>query len=114
MEKVPLVQQPDNTHLRATGSGALPLSDKLSQHAQEARVLPNLKSTSMIALGKLCDNNCKVVLSKNQLEVIKDKNIILEWHWNRTNDLWEILITKTTLAKNNFRYQQTIWGFIPI
>ena len=64
MEKGLLVQQPDNRNLRATGSGALPLPDKLSQHAKEAHVL-HLKSASLIALEKLCNNNCTVVLSKH-------------------------------------------------
>ena len=113
MEKGPLVQQLDNTNLCATGSGALPLSDKRSQHAQEAHVLPNLKIALLIALGKLYDNDCKVVLSNHQLDVIKGNNVILKWHWDRIDDLWDIPITKTTLTKT-FRYQQTIWEFIPL
>ena len=68
----PLVHQPDNTGLWAEGSGQLPISTKLSKEAQRAYILPNLKSASLIALGKLCDDKCKVVLSKEDLVVVKD------------------------------------------
>ena len=66
----PRVQQPDNTNLQATGSGTLPLSADLSRKAQKAYILWNLKSASLIALGQLCDDDCKIVLSKEHLDVI--------------------------------------------
>ena len=101
------MQQPDNSNLRSTGSGHLPLSTELTPKAQEAYVLPNLKSASLIALGQLCDDGCKVVLTPDRLDVVKNKKIILTGHRNRHDDLWDIPITKTTLSHNNYLAPQT-------
>ena len=101
----PIVQQPDNTNLRSTGSGQLPLSKKLTKKAQEAYVLPNLKSASLIALGQLCDDDCKVILSKDSLNVVKNNKIILTGHRNRRDDLWDIPITKTTLSEDKYQHR---------
>ena len=106
----PIVQQPDNTSLQATGSGSLPLSTDLTPKAQEAYVLPNLKSASLIALGQLCDDGCKVVLSPERLDVVKNNKIILKGHRNRRDDLWDIPITKTALSHDNFCVPRTHSG----
>ena len=54
----------------------------------------------------MCNNKCKVVLSKDHLGVIKNNKIILKGHRNRQDDLWDILITKTTLTKDNLHVPQ--------
>ena len=74
----PVVQQPDNTNLKATGSGNLPLSKDLTRKAQKAYVLPILKSALLIALGQLCNDKCKVVSSKDHLNVTKKTKLSLK------------------------------------
>ena len=96
------VHQQDNTEMRAIASGELPLSTKLSTTAKEAYSLPNLWSLSLIALGKLCNDDCKVVLMQDDLVVIKDEDIILKGKRNRTDNLWDIPIEKTQLTANNY------------
>ena len=72
--------------------GQLPLSNKLSKTAKNAVVLPELKSSLLISLGQLCDNNCQVILDKQQLKVIKEQKIILQGIRNTIDGLWDIPI----------------------
>ena len=80
----PMVKQPDNTDLATGGTGKIPLSNELSIAAQTAMILPTLKSASLISMGQLCDNECKVVLDRNNLAVVKNKNVILRGQRNIT------------------------------
>ena len=100
----PRVQQPDNTNIQATESSTLPLSVDLLGNAQKACILPNLKSASLIALGQLCDDDCKIVLSKEHLDVIKNNKVILQGQRNWHDDLWDIPIIKTTLTRDNYHF----------
>ena len=58
----PKVSFPNNETTTATEVGELPISNKLSKRAKEVMVLPELKSSSLISLGQLCDNNCNIFL----------------------------------------------------
>ena len=51
--------------------GQLPLSNKLSAKAKNTIVLPELKSSLLISLGQLCDNNCNIYLDKKKLSVYR-------------------------------------------
>ena len=62
-EKI-VVNQPDKTTLESNTGGKLLLSEHLSNTAQQVNILPGLKSSSLISLGKLCDDDCNVVLTK--------------------------------------------------
>ena len=72
----PAVMLPDAETISPTLKGQLSLSTKLSKTAQAATVLPALKSSSLISLGKLCDDNCTVILDKTKLIAIKEYEII--------------------------------------
>ena len=69
----PEVTLPDNSVIKSDQQDHLPISQKLSQEAQKATVLPHLKSSSLVSLGQLCDNNCKMSLDKKKLYVVKNK-----------------------------------------
>ena len=101
----PTVVLPDAETISSTLKGQLSLSTKLSKTAQAAWVLPALKSPSLISLGKLCDNNCIVILDKTKLIAIKEDEIILHGRRNYLDGLWDIPIQKTTLHKNNYEQQ---------
>ena len=60
---------PDGSTIQATQSGILPFAPELSQRAKTAKILPQLKSTSLISLGKLCDDGCDINLSDTQLNI---------------------------------------------
>ena len=49
----------------------------LSSQAKHAEIFPNLNS-SLISIGKLCENECIVTFDKHKAIVIKNKDIIIE------------------------------------
>ena len=88
------VRQPDDINLSPTGIGVVPLSKKLSQLAKTAMILLNLKSSSLLSMGQLCNDGCKVILAKQDLAVVKDNHIILRGIQNKSDKLWDIPIKK--------------------
>ena len=106
----PIVKQPDNTELTTGGTGTVPLSTHLSKTAQSAMILPTLKSASLISMGQLCDDGCKVVLDKSDLAVVKQNNVILQGKRNGNDGLWDIPITKQYITENNFQLPTTHAG----
>ena len=65
------VTLPNNDPIKSTCSGIIPLSSKLSSKAKTATVLKNLQNSSLISLGQLCDDECKILLDKKELNVCK-------------------------------------------
>ena len=41
-------------------------------------VLPKLTSSNLISLGQLCDDNCEILLNKNEMKAIKNNKVILK------------------------------------
>ena len=77
--------------LRSTKKGTLPLPcSTLSTRSTTANILPGLKSASLIALGKFCDDGCNVILNGNACYVIKNNKVVLRGTRNRQDDLWDI------------------------
>jgi hypothetical protein len=85
---------PDNTSIKATESGHLPLSNLLTQNAKKAHVLRDLHSASLISLGQLCDDNCNIILTKEHLTIFKNNQLIITGTRNQTDGLWDIPLTK--------------------
>ena len=83
---------PDGSHLRATHKGFLPLSPSLSSQAREAHILPNLQSASLISIGKLCDDGCRVQFGKHSMNVFKNNDLILQGTRNIHDGLYDIPI----------------------
>ena len=46
----------------------------------------------MLSLGQLCDDGCNVLLNKQKMYAIKDKQLVIEREKNYRDDLWEIII----------------------
>ena len=78
----------------------MPLSTKLSTHAQTAMILPHLKSTLLISIGQLCNDNCNVLLNKSCLIAIQNNKIILEGIRNSYDNLWDIPVKKNISPQN--------------
>ena len=83
----PKVVLPNNKEIQATKKGQLPLSKDLSKEAKEGTVLSQLKNSLLISHGKLCDDDCKVLLTKESLKIIKSKIIVLEGICNHSDGL---------------------------
>ena len=86
---------PDNSELTSTHKGLLPiLSNEISQQAKTSTILKNLNSSSLISLGQLCDDDCKVLLTKNKIHVVKNNKIVIQGKRNTNDGLWDIPIEK--------------------
>ena len=93
---------PNKEVIKATQKGELVLHKSLSKEAQTAQILPMLKSSSLISIGKLCDDNCQVNFTKHKMSVNKDKETILTGYRNYSDGLWDIPIHKTKMQDNNY------------
>ena len=72
--------------------GILPLSPLLSETAQSAFVLDNLRTGTLVSLSQLCDDDCLAMFSKYDVKIIKNNSVIITG--TRTpNGLWSIPIT---------------------
>ena len=71
------------------------------KQAQTPTMLPELKSASLISLGQLYDNNCIVLLEKENIYAIKEDEVIPEGDRNCTDGLWDIPIPKSTIDKDH-------------
>ena len=91
----PSVTLPDKTTLTPTHTGTLKISPHLSTRAQTATVLPGLKSSSLISMGQLCDDNCNVLLTKTNMYAIKKDDLVLRGVRNPRDGLWDIPIPTT-------------------
>ena len=71
------VTLPNSYSISSKLQGQLPMLDKLISKAKIAMVLCQLTSSSLISLGELYNDDCKVNLDKHSLEVCKDNDLIL-------------------------------------
>ena len=98
----PSVRLPNNATIQVTRQGLLPLAPALSNRAQKVMILPSLKSSSLISLGQLCDDDCHIILNKTHLTAVKNNNIILQGVRNPSDGLWDIPVQKTQMSSQNF------------
>ena len=96
------VTLPNSNTISSQTKGKLPILSKLSPRAREAIVLPQLKSLSLISLGQLCDDNCKIHLDKKELKVHKEKELVMKGYRNLSDRLWDIPII-TKLQQDNYK-----------
>ena len=98
----PEVTLPNAENVQATTTAIIPLSKQLSPEAQTGHVLPALKSSSLLSMGKFCDDGCDVVFRKNTMHLLKDPSAmdkflktqtsILDGQRNLKNNLWDITL----------------------
>ena len=86
----PKVFQPDKTTLSITHRGLLNLPHQLSLQSKIANILPGLSNSSLLSVGKLCNDDCTAVFTKHNFFLLKNKQIILKGHRNWTDGLWDI------------------------
>ena len=72
------MQLPGNNTITPTHEGILPLSENLSKHAQTATILLKLRSTSLLFMGKLCDDDNMVIFYKTSIKTIAHNHEIVD------------------------------------
>ena len=80
--------------IKSTHAGTLPYPS-LSPDATLVRVLPHLKSASLLSLGQICDDDCNVLLNKKHLHVFKHNQPLIHGYRNPHDGLWDIPIPLT-------------------
>jgi hypothetical protein len=93
---------PNQTTIKATSSGILPISSELTPEGRTAKILPDLRTASLISVGKLCDDGCKVIFDKKMMTAKKEDKIILTGHRNHKDGLYDIPIQKTRLQEDHY------------
>ena len=63
----------NNKAILLTIQGILNISPVLLYKAKQALVFLSLKSSSLISLYQLCNDNCKISLNKKDMKVYKDE-----------------------------------------
>ena len=96
----PSVTCPNKATLQPIAKGILHLHPALSTTAQTATVLDKLRSASLISIGQLCDDNCVALFSKNNLQVFKNGQVVLEGKRNWNDRLWDINISNKHESAN--------------
>ena len=94
----PSVQLPNSEIIHSTARGEIPLPPEFSKTAKETMILPKLTSSNLISLGQLCDDNCEILLNKNEMHAIKGNKVILKGYRNKTDGLWDIPIKKSAIT----------------
>ena len=69
----------------------LPLPGIFSREARKARIVDELKISSLLSPGKLTDDGCEVKLNRKTLLVKKQKKVVLTGHRNRLDELYDFL-----------------------
>ena len=64
----------------------------LSSAAKIGHVIPNLSSASLLSIGKLCDDNCLSLFTKEKLFIFKQNKLLLQGKRNHFNGMWTILV----------------------
>ena len=88
--KGPNVTLPDNTCIQTNEVGTLPLSSLLPSQAKKAAIMPKLKSSSLISLRQLADDNCTILLDREKIIAVKEDQIVLQGFRNKLDGLWDI------------------------
>ena len=84
---------PNGAHLQSTGENCMLDLPQLNQQARQAHILPELKNSSLISIGKLCDAGCIAKFDKNHVVIQQNGNTIITGDRNPTNGLWNIPLT---------------------
>jgi hypothetical protein len=96
---------PDKSTISASQMGLLP-NPNLSKIGRKVKILPQLRSASLISVGKLCDDGCTVHFDNNKMNVHKNNQIIMSGIQNHEDGLYDIPIAKVHVSKNNYQPPQ--------
>ena len=89
----PVAMLPNETSIQASTVGKLPLHHSLSNKAQQAYMFPKLTNESLISVGQICDDDCVVIFTKNDVKILKQDKIIIQGHRSPIDKLYDINLT---------------------
>ena len=87
--------------------GILPLSPLLSDTAQSAFVLDELRTGTLVSLAQLCDDDCIAIFSKFDVKIVKKDTVIITGK-RTTNGLWEIPLATTSHQANGILHLRVL------
>ena len=102
----PPVLLPDADKILPLHQGMLPLRKSFSEKASMATVLPILKSTSLLSVGRLCDDGKMIIFDKEKVrainhtreveKLINEQKILLKVQCNWSDGLYDTHVTIMT------------------
>jgi hypothetical protein len=85
---VPLnVNMPNGETIQSSHTCNLLLTD-LQHQARQAHILPGLVHNSLISVGQLCDNDCSVTFTQDQVLVSRNKKNVMYGSRDPKSRLW--------------------------
>ena len=72
------VIMPNNKSEQIQEIGTLNTRAELSHKAKEASIVPGLTSASLLSVGVLCDDGCRVMFDSKKVNVLKNNKTILQ------------------------------------
>jgi hypothetical protein len=92
--QVPLnVNMPSGTTTQSSHTCNLLLTD-LPPQARQAHILPGLVHNSLISVGQLCDNECSVTFTQDQVTVSKNGTNVMYRSRDPKSRLWRVNLKK--------------------
>jgi hypothetical protein len=87
---IPLnMNMPNGTTIQLSHTCNL-LITKLPPQARQAHILPGLVHNSLISVGQLCDNECSVTFTQNQVTVSKNGKNVMYGSRDPKSRLWQV------------------------
>jgi hypothetical protein len=79
---------PNGDTLQSNNTGFALDIPQLPQEARQAHLLPGLTHSSLVSIGKLCDEGCEATFDKNKVVVSKDDTTVLTGTRDTRTGLW--------------------------
>ena len=89
---------PDNTKIRASWQGTLPLNPAL---LTTALIYPHLQNEYILSIGQLYNEGCIEIFDKIYLSILKYNKIILKGTMNLTDGLWDVPFQRKSIQSIN-------------
>jgi hypothetical protein len=80
---------PNGTTIQSSHTCNLLLTD-LPQQARKAHILPGLVHNTLISVGQLCDNECSVTFTQDQVMVSKNGKNVMYRSRDPKSRLWRV------------------------
>jgi hypothetical protein len=80
---------PNGTTIQSSHTYNLLLTD-LPHQARQAHILPGLVHNPLISLGQLCDNECSVTFTQDQVTVSRNRKDVMYGSRDPKSSLWRV------------------------
>jgi hypothetical protein len=107
---VPLnMSMPNGTTIQSSHTCKLFLTD-LPQQARQAHILPGLVHNSLMSAGQLCDNECSVTFTQDQVTVSRNGKNVMHGSRDPKSRLWRVNLKqkmKPEIVQCNHAHENT-------